>query len=347
MLFKNSKKVLGFDDTYYALAGIYLNTHTAMAIFYTGSLLKVSFSDYSKKWVGELLSVIILWLVIRALYLKLVEKNPGIKNVKKRFLIIPLYLVPYALISIGYQLTVQPYFDWNYAEYPQPSAMVQLLTGMLLFFVDIGCYEALHLFVEIKDVKLKEEQLKKESITTQLMGLKAQLSPHFLFNSLNTLAFLIDEDPNKSKEFVKSLSNVYQKISEISDKPLITLTDELDYIKDYVELLKKRHGDNLYISFNLLDSDVDKKIVPLSLQVGIENAVKHNIISKNHPLKINVFSNDGYVEIKNNLQRKTQDNLTGYGLKNIKNRYALLTEKRVVINQNSNQFTIKLPLLSK
>jgi len=199
----------------------------------------------------------------------------------------------------------------------------------------------------MKDLKLKEEQLKKESITTQLMGLKAQLSPHFLFNSLNTLAFLIDDDPKKSKEFVRSLANVYQKISEISGKSLIALTEEFDYIKDYVELLKKRHGDNLKISFDILEADVDKKIVPLSLQLGIENAVKHNVVSKKHPLLITVISNKSYVEIANNLQQKTHRNATGYGLKNIKNRYALLTEKKVVINQSSDQFAVKFPLLSK
>ncbi|OLT60128.1 sensor histidine kinase [Moorena bouillonii] len=317
-----------------------------MSIYYTGAFFTVDFRSYALKWIGELFVVILLWIIIRWLYFELLKRKSGLKNIRLRLLIIPLFLIPYSLIGIWFIEDIQSYFDWPYPEFQDPVAGVQLITGAVIFFVNIGFYEALHLFVELKDTKLREEQHKKETITTQLLNLKNQVSPHFLFNSLNTLVYLIDTDKEKSKEFVHSLSNIYERVLEFSDKDLVMLKDELDYINDYIDLLKKRYGDNLKFDFKITKDAMQKMIVPLSIQTGIENAVKHNVVSRKKPLLINVLNSKDYLIINNNLQKKeVAPKGGGQGLRNIKNRYRLLSNKDMLAEETNSGFKLKLPLI--
>lgn len=346
-MFSNPRKVLGFDDRPLAIICIVINTHGVMAMYYTGAFFTTDLGPYLIKWLGEFFAVSLLWLVIRWLYIELVRKKSGLKNMRYRLLIIPLFLIPYFLISIWFIEYIQPYFDWVYAEYDDPPERVQITTGAIIFFIDMGLYEGLHLFVELKDTKLREEQLKKENVTAQLANLKNQISPHFLFNSLNTLVYLIDLDKEKGKDFVHKLSFIFEKMLESSEKDLIEIKEEMKFVNAYTDLLKHRFGDNLKINFEMSKEASTKKIIPMAMQVGIENAVKHNIISKQKPLTIDILSKDGYVLIKNNLQKKvmgeTRNN--GHGLNNISNRYKLLTNKLVGMEDGDSNFILKLPLL--
>ena len=348
MSIKSSKAILGFNDYLYLISGIILNTHTVMAIYYTGAFFKVPFSDYMFTWFGEFLAILILWLVIRQIYLWVLEKYNGIRHLKKRLLIIPFFLIPYFFISIWYIEYIQPFFRWDYIEFTEPSAKIQILTGIVIFFVDMGFYEALHLFVELKNTKIKEEKIQKEHVTSQLVNLKNQISPHFLFNSLNTLVHLIDIDTEKSKEFVYKLANVYKSTLEISDQNLVSLKEELKYIKSYTELLQERFGENVNFEIEINTDDRGKKVVPLSLQLAIENAVKHNVITKRQPLSINIQTENDYLVVKNNLQKKNSAQINyGLGLKSITKRYELLTPKKVIIENGQLDFVLKLPLLNE
>lgn len=345
-MFGNPKKILGFDDRLLALFCIILNTHSVMAIYYTGAFFNVDFGAYVVKWIGEFLAVALLWMVIRGLYLQLVKRKSGLKNLKLRLCIIPLFLVPYFLISAWFITYIQKYFDWAYSAYQDPELGVQLITGTVIFFIDIGLYEALHLFVELKDTKLREEELKKENVTAQLANLRNQISPHFLFNSLNTLIYLIEEDKEKSKEFVHKLSYIYKSVLDTSQKDLVSLKEELRYINAYTGLLKRRFGENLRFEISIGDTDLEKKIVPLSLQLGIENAVKHNVVSKTNPLKIDIASREDFLVISNNLQkRKPRETREGLGLQNITNRYKLVSNEQVIVENTKESFVLKLPLL--
>ena len=347
-MFRNPKKILGFDDRILALTGMVVNTHTVMAMYYTDAFFNVDFPSYMTKWLGEFVCVSILWVVVRALYLQLLKRKKGIKNIKIRFLIIPLFLIPYFAICIIFLVFIQPYFDWSYPEFGEPSYSVQLVTGVVIFFLDIGIYEALHLFVELKDSKIQEERLKKENLNTQLLNLKHQISPHFLFNSLNTLIYLIDTDKERSKEFVHRLSNVYERVLEFSDKDLISLAEELEYVNAYIGLLEKRYGNNLKVDFNISEKAKQLMILPLSIQMSIENAVKHNVVSRRRPLQIELTDIDNYLIIANNLQKKEiSPNNHGQGLENIGNRYKLLSNLEMIIEESDSDFTLKLPLLKK
>ena len=142
------------------------------------------------------------------------------------------------------------------------------------------------------------------------------------------------------------MSSVYERVLEFSGKDLISLKEEMDYINAYVGLLVKRFGDNLKVNVNVSPSAMQRMIVPLSIQTAIENAVKHNVISKSRPLQIQLMDSKDYLIIENNLQRKQMGApTTGHGLKNIKNRYKLLSNLEMVTEESTSGFKLKLPLL--
>ncbi|NKI33156.1 sensor histidine kinase [Croceivirga thetidis] len=346
MLFKNQKPILGFDDRLLVIIGVLLNTHTVMAIYYTSAFFTIPFKPYITRWFGEFLVVLALWLVIRWLYLVLLKKSPGLKNQKKRFLIIPLLLIPYFIISFFYIYLVQPYFSWEYEQFTEPLVAVQIITGIITFFVDIGVYEGLHLFVELKDTHIKEEKLLKEKSSAELMVFKNQMDPHFLFNSLTTILHLIDTDSERAKKYVYKLSEVYKGLLQNNSQNLIELKEEIYSTKVYSELVNERFGNNLNVDFEVSKEDLKRMIVPFSLQVAVENAIKHNVISNKKPLTIRVFTDNEYLIVENSLQLKKLDkNQEGFGLKNISEQYKLLSDKAIIVEENQNTFVLKLPLL--
>lgn len=308
----------------------------------------VPFGIYAKRWLGEFLAVFTIWIMVRYLYLRLVKKFPGSKNQRKRFFILPTLLIPFSLVFYFYISHVKDLFEWDVTEqFPEPLLGVRLVTGMVIFFVNIGVYETVHLFTELKDARINEEKLSKEKINSELLFLKNQMDPHFLFNSLNTLVYLIDTDVEKSKQFVHGLANIYERVLDFSDKDLISLKDELDYINAYIELLKKRYGDNLNFDFDISKNVLKKMIVPLSIQIGIENAVKHNVVSRQKPLLITVTNTADYVILSNTIQRKnTPHKGSGQALRNIKNRYKLLSDQEMIIEETAKAFKLKLPLIT-
>lgn len=347
MFYESQKSLLGFDDRFIVLVGVLVNTHTVMAMYYTDSFLNVDRTSYFIKWTGEFLCVVVLWLVIRSLYLLLVKRYRGILNLKKRWAIIPLFLVPYFGICLLYLNYIQPYFDWNYPEFEEPSTFTQMVTGVIIFFLDISIYEGLHSFAEAKDNQIKQEQLRKEKLGAELNSLKNNLSPHFLYNSLNTLMFYIESDTEAAKEYVICLSKLFKNFSENSERELISIRKELQAAELYAFLIKKRFQENLTITIDVSPLLFDKKIVPFSIQAAIENAVTKNTITKSKPLTISVLNNNEYIEVHNTNQPKiTFNTYNSETIKNIINSYNLRSKKRVVVEEKLNNFVIRLPILT-
>jgi LytS/YehU family sensor histidine kinase len=198
----------------------------------------------------------------------------------------------------------------------------------------------------LKDSVEEKEMLKRESLQAQLNALRTQVNPHFLFNNLNTLSSLIPENPKHAVDFVQQLSKVYRHILDVKDEKSIFLKEELDVLNAYTFLLQTRFGKNLAVNINIPDEKLEKKIVPLSLQILMENAIKHNIVSADKPLHIDVFAENGSLILSNNLQVKNQINeSTGIGLDNIRNRYKLLGDKEVKVTEDDNSFTVSIPLI--
>jgi two-component system LytT family sensor kinase len=199
---------------------------------------------------------------------------------------------------------------------------------------------------------VKQESTKQEIVakteTAKFESLKNQLDPHFLFNSLNVLTSLIGENPTQAEKFTTKLSKIYRYVLEQRNKDLTTLTEELKFAKTYMELLGMRFEDA--VKFNIPDtvSNVDLKIVPLSLQLLLENAVKHNVVSSSKPLTIHIYEKEDYLIIENNVNPKEAiGKSTKVGLQNITDRYGLITPKGVKIENNNKTFKVSLPLLFK
>jgi two-component system LytT family sensor kinase len=200
----------------------------------------------------------------------------------------------------------------------------------------------------LEQVHLQAERLEKEKIQSQLSALKNQLSPHFLFNSLSILTSLIEKDPEKSVIYVGRLSKSYRFILEQSGLASIQLKKELDFIDIYTYLLQARFGEKLKVCIDVPLSIQEKcRIAPLTLQLLIENAVKHNQMSQDQPLCITIAVGGMFLVVSNPIHlRRLHEASTGLGLTNIINRYQLLSEAAVHITHNDGRFTVKIPLLT-
>jgi two-component system LytT family sensor kinase len=194
--------------------------------------------------------------------------------------------------------------------------------------------------------RLKEQKEKYVKITTEHESLKSQIGPHFLFNSLNVLNGLIEENPDKAQEFVGELSSIYRYVLEQKDKSLVSLEEELNFSRTYMNLVQKRFEDGL--EFEIIgEPNGNQKIVPLSLQILLENSIKHNRISSIEPLVVKIIIEEKKIWIINNLQKKAKlTDSIGKGLRNIIDRYKSFTHQKVEILETQEEFKVKLPLLT-
>ena len=218
---------------------------------------------------------------------------------------------------------------------------------VITFFVTLSLY-AFYFYKSYQETKLKEQKIIAGTANAQFESLKNQIDPHFLFNSLNVLSSLIEENPENAQRFTTSLSKIYRYVLEQKDKELVTVQEELMFAKTYMNLLKMRFENS--ISYELpedFDND-EAKVVPLSLQLLLENTIKHNVVSEQKPLHIKIYINDNYLIVENNLQiKEVLQDRRGVGLQNIVNRYALISERKVLIEENNHFFKIKIPILTK
>lgn len=190
------------------------------------------------------------------------------------------------------------------------------------------------------------ERFKKENAEFRFESLRSQVNPHFLFNSLNTLATLIYENQEKAELFIRELSDVYRYVLENRGEELVPLNKELKMARSYIYLQQLRFEENLTVNIEIGETAKQKMIAPLTLQLLIENAVKHNVISRKKPLRIDIFSENEYLVVDNNLQTKeTKEYSSELGLKNIINRYNYLTGIKVEIIESEKFFKVKIPLI--
>jgi two-component system LytT family sensor kinase len=197
-----------------------------------------------------------------------------------------------------------------------------------------------------KDSLVQAQRLEKEKSQVQFDNLKNQLNPHFLFNALTSLNTLITENPTLASQFLQQMSKVYRYVLQNRDKNFVSLQTELDFIGHYVFLAETRFADALKIKFTIDDSAKDKAIVPVTLQILIENSMKHNIIELQRPLTIEIFTSGDYLVVSNNLQqRKIVETSNKMGLENLKSLYSFLTDRPVIIAQDLKCFSVKVPLI--
>jgi two-component system, LytTR family, sensor kinase len=262
--------------------------------------------------------------------------------------LIILFLI--SLFNVGIVCFVTMELVYMVAELPMQINTTHLTLLMAFGFrvnLFLNCVNAIVYFMNrLKKAELDAEQLKKISIESQFEALRNQINPHFLFNSFNVLSSLVYKDADTSSKFISQLSNVYRYLLYNQDKKIVAVKDELEFIQSYLYLLKIRFEENIVID-NRIDCISDSNFVaPAVLQMLIENAIKHNVVSKKNPLHIELFCANGFIVVQNNLQEKqVKESSTYIGLKNIQARYRLLTDKEVQIEKSGTHFTVRVPIL--
>ncbi|RRB18440.1 hypothetical protein EHT87_05630 [Larkinella knui] len=209
-------------------------------------------------------------------------------------------------------------------------------------------HESVYTFEKWSQTISETEKLKKANLQSQLDSLKQQVNPHFLFNSLNTLSSLIDEDTDKAELFIEELSSVYRYLLQTNENALTSLQDELRFIESYFHLLKTRYGNAIDLDVQVAEGYKAAQLPPLTLQMLVENAVKHNIILSDQPLQIRILTTEnGRLTVSNNLQLKNiRATSNGVGLANIATKYQLLGHGGMEIQNTENQFSVTLPLMT-
>jgi two-component system LytT family sensor kinase len=296
----------------------------------------------------SLLYVSCYWELNRLFFIYILKKLPGTKNSKQRIIFQLGFMTGFVLLA-GTLLDVVNYtipgitshisFLINYSKTVEKSLVC---LGMITLIFEFTYFVRLY-----ENSRFENQKLKEEALTAQLNLLKQQISPHFLFNNLNALITLIPNNPELSVQFLQKLSAVYRQVLNDNYKDLVSLESELDFLEDYIFLYQIRFGQKLQVGYKLRQDVPGLKVIPLALQMLVENAIKHNIISSENKLFIEISSGGNYVTVVNNMQKKTSGVLSSNtGLKNIQNRYKLLTDKPVKIVETKDQFSVSIPILN-
>lgn len=216
--------------------------------------------------------------------------------------------------------------------------------GLVLLLTSAGVY----LYIRGREARLKAmEHMEKERVTFQFQTLRSQVNPHFLFNSFNTLLSIIEQDKAIAATYVEKLSDFFRSILAYCEEEVISLEEELKILEDYYFLQRQRYGDNFQLDIAVPQAE-QYFVPPLILQLLVENALKHNIVSRSKPLKVEVKMEGHHLVVRNNRQPKQQkESGTRVGLSNIKQRFALLTQQPVEIEETEQEFTVRLPILTK
>ncbi|MEN0005291.1 MAG: histidine kinase [Bacteroidota bacterium] len=340
---KSCSRYIGFDDRLLRLIGVPVLGFLIPITFFGKQV--DSIVDYLPKWIEASIFALTYWEGARYIVILLRKHFHDFEDTRKRifwqFLLVTIFMNLIGL-PLGLLLDATQLFDLHNPTFFQLTAVN--ITTILIF---LSIYESIYFYDQLKSSITEQERLKQETIRSQLEGLRNQVNPHFLFNSLNTLMSIVAEDKKLAISFLKKLSKVYRYVLDIREKKLVPLQEELEFIHSYIFLQQERFGENLCTKIEVDPSLGQHKIVPLSMQILFENAIKHNIISSKKPLHIQVFTKrDEYLIVRNNLQKKKQAMIsTKVGLENIRNRYRFFTDSEVVVQETEDLFEVAIPLL--
>lgn len=256
-----------------------------------------------------------------------------------------LTMIAIVLIRVSVEMGVK---KESFQEFLQGEQSSHYFIALLITLVISGAFHVVYFYKHWQERKVTEQKIIAGTASARFDALKNQLDPHFLFNSLNVLTSLIDEDPKQAQRFTTSLSKVYRYVLEQKNKELVTVAEELRFAHTYSNLLKMRFEDGLQFEIPEPDPNDEALIVPLSLQLLLENAVKHNVVTTRSPLLIRVTREQGTLVVANRLQpKKGIPGGSGVGLQNIRERYRLLTDRKVHIESDEEQFRVQLPILTQ
>lgn len=323
-------------------------------LIYFIELMINSFDETQRSWklyhwrdfIFEYLFCVILGILLLETGFKInqiLERTQGWENnIVGRFLKQYLihFLVVSAVVILFFYLPFPKYYDYTNLLERQIYILVAIFTLIIT-----GYFAARHFFTRWESAKIKSAQLEKENAVAHLEALKLQLDPHFLFNNLSILTALVESQPSNAVDYIQKMSHIYRYILNYKNEDLVSLNAELSFIEDYMYLYQVRFGDSIQLQIDDKLKEINYKIPPLTLQLLVENAIKHNSFDMQSPLKISLLLlSNQMMQVKNNVHLKTQEDSTKIGLENIRNRYIWLQLPEPEIQQTENNFLVNLPL---
>lgn len=274
-------------------------------------------------------------------------RYPSLKQTTKRVLITTFLIIPFMALGVSLIYFI---YDWQHLlgyEGNRSDFGKCLLMGFCINLVFETLYESDFVLEKYKETLREKQRLEEQSLYSEFSSLKNQVNPHFLFNCFNTLSSLITEDKKRAEQFLDELSKVYRYLLRNNEDGLSTVKNEIRFIQSYYRLLQTRHGEAVQLNIEI-DKRYDAYLLPsLSLQLLVENVVKHNVLSKNKPLVIDIFTTAGNkLVVNNNLQRRTVKAPSNkVGLENIRAKYSLLKQPGFQVMEDKNNFTVVLPII--
>ncbi|WP_018615892.1 sensor histidine kinase [Segetibacter koreensis] len=345
--FAHGKEVFSSDKTikliFIPLLGVFIPNVTGLITNYAYSLplLLVNYFCF----------ILLAWLIwegdVRLMVtLKNRLKIPNNEYYKSVFILL-ITVITYTIIISAAVLLVWHYFSKEEPSYFLPVIHSVMLVTLLAIFIT-NLYENFFLNREHSDTLNRVEQLDLAKTHAELVALKNQIDPHFIFNSLNTLSFLISSNPVNAKLYNDTLAKVYHYILINREKNLVLLMEEIEFMSNYFYLLKIRFDKAINMVIQITDTEAaELLILPISLQILLENVIKHNELNQEKPLTIYITVSSNYVMVKNEMNAKSYPSSTSkVGLNNLDNRYKLLTGRNIIINSNNEIFEVRLPLIN-
>jgi two-component system LytT family sensor kinase len=339
---KISKKFIRMEVT--GLIVLFVGSFLILYLF-DGKEMFSSFSRFFRGWSYGAVFGFCFWQGNYFISKTAGERLDWRKNAKKANTITLLLIFLYGvIISIGV-----PFIYYKYIFHIPPDKLYGHIlggsfTGLTINFAIVGAYYSGFLAKYWMQSIKNEEQLKQENLIARYEALKNQVNPHFLFNSLNTLTGIVEKDSKVATRYIKKLSEIYRYVLEQKDKETVRISEELQFVEDYIYLQKMRYGTAL--SFKSDVRDTEGLVAPLALQMLIENAVKHNVVADDQPLNIELTEENGYYILKNNLQKKkTIQQNAQIGLDNLMKRYEFLSNRKLEVKEGAGEFIVRLPVI--
>lgn len=331
------------------LISLTVNAILIMGIIYNDftspiSVVKGNIVSYALFFLLQLACNLLLYLLLFLYCFRLVRRKQKSRYTAFKA-IAGIILICLVLSPLLTQCQLQV-FDWGDGKGMAEFTLFNLIKDLIVSVVIILLTETIHQGYKREQANLINQQLIAENIKVKYEALKNQLDPHFLFNSLNTLNGLIDMDEDKAHEYVDNLSSVFRYT--LHSKNIVRLEEEMEFTDAYISLLQIRFGENFRVDYDINDKYRDHFIMPVSIQLLIENAVKHNVIHNRSPLVVKIATNDrGNIVVSNHINPKPEKGIGGVGLVNLTERYRILFGKDIEIRSTGGIFSVEIPLISE
>lgn len=300
--------------------------------FYLSDYVRLFFKDILTLSVSAICNVLFIWLLRK---MKFLAEKSVVRNIVVLLYILFISAVNAILLSRSFR----------HGDIFSEHFIISYLAALLINAIFVICCD-LFLFFRNSRTAIKQEGDKKRKAQYQYQQLKQQLNPHFLFNSLNVLDYLVqNEERQRASDFIRKMAGVYRYLLETGENKLVTIAEELHFVEMYTDLLQERFPEGLFLHIDVPDTYRQCQVIPCGLQILVENAVKHNIVSVDNPLRISISVEEDMILVKNNLQPRITQDSTGVGLANIRKQYNDIANKVIRVSKQDGCFVVELPLL--